>query len=55
MNSYELIETYPGSPGLGTIVVDTNINNGAKDGYFSENWGKPAAFINQILNLKTNI
>lgn len=41
MNSYELIETYPGSPGLGTIVVDTNINNGAKDGYFSENWGKP--------------
>jgi hypothetical protein len=41
MNSYELVETYPGSPKLGTIVVDTNINNGAKDGYFSENWGKP--------------
>ena len=41
MNSYELIETYPGSPKLGTIVVDTNINNGTKDGYFSENWGKP--------------
>lgn len=41
MNSYELIETYPSSPKLGTIVVDTNINNGAKDGYFSENWGKP--------------
>lgn len=41
MVKYRLIKQYPGSPKLGTIVVDTNINNGAKDAYFSENWGKP--------------
>ena len=41
MKKYKLIKEYPGSPKLGTIVVDTNINNGAKDSYFSENWGKP--------------
>ena len=41
MVKYRLIREYPGSPKLGTIVVDTNINNGAKDAYFSENWGKP--------------
>lgn len=40
VKKYKLIKKYPGSKKLGTIVVDTNINNGAKDAYFSENWGK---------------
>ena len=40
MKKFRLIKTYPGSPDLNTIVVDTNINTGAKDSYFSENWGK---------------
>ena len=40
MRKFKLIKLYPGSPKLGATVVDTNINNGAKDAYFSENWGK---------------
>ncbi len=39
MKKYKLIREYPGSPELGAIVQDTNPNNGAKDSYFSLNWG----------------
>lgn len=41
MRKFKLIKTYPNSPKLGCIVVDTNPNNGATDAYFSENWGEP--------------
>jgi hypothetical protein len=36
---FKLIKTYPGSPKLGTVVTDTNPNNGAMDSYFSLDWG----------------
>ena len=37
---YKLIKEYPNSPKLGSIIVDTNPNNGARDCWFSDNWGK---------------
>ena len=40
MKKYELVAEYPGSPKLGSIIQDTNPNNGAKDSWFSEDWGK---------------
>lgn len=40
---YKLIKEYPNSPKLGSIIVDTNPNNGATDCWFSDNWGKPGS------------
>ena len=37
---YKLIKEYPNSPKLGSVIIDTNTNNGAKDCWFSEDWGK---------------
>lgn len=37
---YKLIKEYPNSPKLGSVIIDTNPNNGAKDCWFSEDWGK---------------
>lgn len=40
VRKFKLIKEYPGSPKLGSIIMDTNPNNGAKDSWFEENWGK---------------
>ena len=40
MRKFKLIKEYPGSPKLGSIIKDTNPNNGAQDAWFSDNWGE---------------
>jgi hypothetical protein len=43
MKKFKLIKKYPSLLNcvkIGDIIQDTNLNNGAKDGWFSENWGK---------------
>lgn len=40
MVKYKLIKCCPNSPKLGSIIMDTNPNNGTQDMWFEENWGK---------------
>lgn len=40
MVKYKLIKCYPNSPKLGSVIMDTNPNNGAQDMWFEESWGK---------------
>lgn len=37
---YKLIKEYPNSPKLGSIIIDINPVNGAKDCWYDENWCK---------------